>query len=73
MSGRVWEDCVCAGEGVRWGRMSEAVKVMGRQCQLAGGWGWVGTVSTAPACTVEGDEAVILGALPWGAGNVSLP
>lgn len=38
MSGRVWEDRVCTGEGAGWGRMSEAVKVMGRLCQLAAGW-----------------------------------
>lgn len=49
VSGRVWEDRVCTGEGAEWGRMSEAVKVMGRLCQLARGVG-------VPSAQVQREE-----------------
>lgn len=46
--------------------MSEAVKVMGRLCQLAGGWE---RICTGPAGRVEGGKVVILGGLLWGRGE----
>lgn len=66
MSGRVWEDYVCAGEGVGVGEDVRGCQGDGLACASLQGGG--NTASAALACAVEGDVVVraLLGVgVPW--------
>lgn len=58
MSGRVWEDDVCTGEGVGVGEIGRGCQGDGQTCASLQEGG--GTAPTALTCAVEGHEVVIL-------------